>query len=154
MRLSDYLRDDLILHRLEADGSARALEAFGAVFEEGDHLPPGFDVTEALKLREEAHTTCLGRGVAVPHATVPGLPEPLLMVASANPPIPFGPPDADPVDLFFVLLSPSGRERDHIKLLARICRLAQHPEGLHPIRESESPAALMDAILALDSRHL
>jgi PTS system nitrogen regulatory IIA component len=154
MRLSDYLRDDLILHRMEADGSASALEAFGAVFEEGNRIPPGFDVTKALKAREEAHTTCLGKGVALPHATVPGLPEILLMVAIAKPPIQFGPPEADPVDLFFVLLSPSGRERDHIKLLARICRLAQHPEGLHPIRESKDPAELMDAILALDSKHL
>lgn len=153
MRLSNYLRDDLVLHRLEAQDSAGALEAFGAVFEAGRHLPPEFDVTQALKAREEAHTTCLGKGVAVPHATVPGLSEPLLLVATASPPVPFGPSDTDPVDLFFILLSPSGREGEHIKLLARICRLAHHPDELDPVRESESPAALLEAIQTLDSRH-
>jgi len=153
MRLSDYLRDDLILHRLEVEDSAGALEAFGALFQAGNHLPPGFDAIEALKAREKAHTTCLGKGVAVPHATVPDLAEPLLLVATARPPIPFGPPESDPVDLFFVLLSPSGREGEHIKLLARICRLAHHPDELDEVRHSESPAALLESILTLDSRH-
>ncbi len=153
MRLSDYLRDDLVLYRLEADDSAGALEAFGALFEAGELLPPGFDVILALKAREETHTTCLGKGVAVPHATVPGLSNPLLMVATASPPVPFGPPESGPVDLFFILLSPSGREGEHIKLLARICRLAHHPDELDSVRESESPAALLEAIHTLDSRH-
>lgn len=153
MRLSDYLREDLILHRFEAEDSGAALEAFGAHLEAGKQLPPGFDVVGALKAREEAHTTCLGKGVAVPHATVPGLPEPLLLVATASPPVPFGPPDSDPVDLFFILLSPSGGERDHIKLLARICRLAQHPDELDPVRDSENTEALLEALLTLDSRY-
>lgn len=154
MRLSDYLRDDLVLNQLEADDSTGALEALGALFADGEYLPPGFDAIQALKAREEAHTTCLGKGVAVPHATVPDLSSPLLLVATASPPVPFGPPDSGPVDLFFVLLSPAGREREHIKLLARICRLAQHPEDLDLVREAESPGALLEAVLALDSRHL
>lgn len=154
MRLSDYLRDDLVLHRLEAEGSAGALETFGALFEECGQLPPEFNAIQALKAREESHTTCLGKGVAVPHAIVPGLSKALLLVATANPPVPFGPPESDPVDLFFVLLSPSGREGEHIKLLARICRLAQRREDLGPIRESQGSAALLEAVLTLDSRHM
>lgn len=153
MRLSDYLREDLILHQLEAEDSAGALEAFGALFQVGNHLPPGFDAIQALKAREEAHTTCLGKGVAVPHATVPDLAGPLILVATASPPIQFGPPESDPVDLFFVLLSPSGREGEHIKLLARICRLAHHPDDLDRVKNSESPEALYESILTLDSRH-
>lgn len=154
MRLSDYLRDDLVLHRFEAEGSAGALETFGALFEECGQLPPEFNAFQALKVREESHTTCMGKGVAVPHAIVPGLSKALLLVATANPPVPFGPPESDPVDLFFVLLSPSGREGEHIKLLARICRLAQRREDLDPVRESQDPAALLEAVLTLDSRHL
>jgi PTS system nitrogen regulatory IIA component len=112
------------------------------------------EAADALKTREESHTTCLGRGIAIPHATVPGLPHPLLLVASAKPPVPFGPPDAEPVDLFFVLLSPPGRQGEHIKLLARICRLAQHPEDLEEVRHAPDPESLYRALLQLDSRHV
>ena len=154
MRLSNFLREDLVLHRLETQDTAGALEAFGTLFEKGGHVSYGSEVVQALRIREESHTTSLGKGVAVPHATVPGLPGPLLLVASADPPVPFGPPDSDPVDLFFVLLSPPGREGEHIKLLARICRLAQHPEDLDEIRAASDAGSLFDTLLRLDSRHV
>ena len=154
MRLSDYLDDDLIINDLEALNVAGALEAFGALFEKRGHVPSGAEAVRALAAREESHTTCLGHGVAVPHATVQGLPAPLLLVATAHKPIQFGPPEMDPVDLFFVLLSPPGREGEHIKLLARICRLAQHPEDLEALREASDDEALLQAILQMDSRHV
>lgn len=154
MRLSNYLREDLVLHRLEAQDAVDALEAFGVIFENGGHVPSRSEVVQALKAREESHTTCLGRGVAVPHATLPGIPEPLLLVALADPPVPFGPPESDPVDLFLVLLSPPGREGEHIKLLARICRLAQHPEDLDEVRRAPDGESLLGTILRLDSRHV
>jgi PTS system nitrogen regulatory IIA component len=154
MRLSDYLSDDLILYDLEARDQPEALEAFGALFEAGGHLPSRLEAVQALTAREESHTTCLGHGVAVPHATVPGLPKPLLLVAISDEPIPFGPPESEPVDLFFVLLSPPGREGEHIKLLARICRLAQHPADLDELREAPDGKSLLDAILRMDSQHV
>jgi mannitol/fructose-specific phosphotransferase system IIA component (Ntr-type) len=154
MRLSNYLREDLVLHRLEAQDATGALEAFGVRFENGGHVPSQAEVVKALKAREEAHTTCLGRGVAVPHATLQGLSGPLLLVASAEPPVPFGPPEVDPVDLFFVLLSPPGREGEHIKLLARLCRIAQHPEDLDEIRAASDQRSLFETLLRLDSQHV
>ena len=154
MRLSDYLSDDLILHGLEAEDTPTAIEAFAAHFEERGHLPSGGEAAKALMAREESHTTCLGHGVAVPHATVPGLSRPLLLVASTATPIPFGPPEAEPVNLFFVLLSPPGREGEHIKLLARICRLSQHTGDLDELRGAADGASLLEAILRLDSRHV
>ncbi|MBT8397661.1 MAG: PTS sugar transporter subunit IIA [Gemmatimonadetes bacterium] len=154
MRLSDYLREDLVLHHLAAEGTLETLDAFGALFESGGHVPSGESAAEALKAREQTHTTCLGQGVAVPHATFPGLSAPLILVATAREPIPFGPPDADPVDLFFVLLSPPGREGEHIKLLARICRIAQHPEDLEEVRSAPDAQYLLEAILKADARHV
>jgi len=154
MRLSDYLREDLVLHGLRAEDSQSALKAFGACFESGGYVGSSQEPYEALRAREEAHTTCLGRGVAVPHATVTSLEDPLLLVAAAAEPVPYGPPESGPVSLFFVLLSPPGREGTHIKLLARICRLAQHPEDLAALTESTDAASLLEAVLRIDSRHV
>jgi mannitol/fructose-specific phosphotransferase system IIA component (Ntr-type) len=154
MRLSDYVREDLILFGLKARDASSALEAFASLFQERGHIPSNREAAQALKAREEAHTTCLGRGIAVPHATVAGLPKPLLLVATAEVPVAFGPPGSDPVDLFFVLLSPPGKEGEHIKLLARICRIAQHEEDLEEVRAAEDAESLHEAILSLDARHV
>ncbi|MFC1574632.1 PTS sugar transporter subunit IIA [Gemmatimonadota bacterium] len=154
MRLSTYLREDLVIHGMDASTQQGALEAFGAHLEMGGFLPSGGEAVEALKTREAAHTTVLGEGVAVPHATVGALPQMLLLVATTPEPIPFGPPEADLVDLFFVLLSPTGREGEHIKLLARICRLIRHPGVLDEIRGASGGEDLLDTILRVDSQHV
>ena len=154
MRLSDYLTDDLVLNDLEAKDASGALEAFGALLEEGGHLASGEKITRALAAREESHTTCLGDGIALPHATVEGLAKPLLLVATTANPIQFGPPETDPVDLFFVLLSPPGSEGQHIKLLARICRLTRHPGFLDELRGAMDEESLLEALVRVDSQHV
>lgn len=154
MRLSDYLQEDLVIHGLEAESGSEVLTAVGDHFEKAGYVPSADEATGALKAREESHTTCLGHGVALPHATVSGLTKPVLMVATAAKPVRFGDPKSEPVDLFFVLLSPPGREGEHIKHLARICRLGQHPEDLEEMRKAPDKESLFQVVLRLDSQHV
>jgi PTS system nitrogen regulatory IIA component len=154
MRLSDYLRDDLVVQSLEAGGTRDALQALGERLSEAADRTSTQEIVQALWSREEAHTTVLGEGVAVPHATLSSLSRMLLMVARASPPVPFGPQEAPPVDLFFVLLSPTGGEREHIKLLARICRLVRHPGFLDSLRAAPDDEELMRALREADAEHV
>ena len=154
MRLSNHLRDDLVIHGLEASDTSEVLSAFGALFERAGVVRSGEEVTQALGAREEAHTTCMGDGVAVPHTTIPELEEMILLVATTSRPIQFGPPEAEPVGLFFVLLSPSGKEGAHIKLLARICRLVRHPGTLEELQAASGGNDLLEALLRVDSEHV
>jgi PTS system nitrogen regulatory IIA component len=154
MRLSDHLRENLVVHGLEASDTLAALKAFGTLFERAGLVASGEEVARALEAREAAHTTCMGEGVAVPHATIPELEEMVLLVATMATPVPFGPPDTDPVGLFFVLLSPSGEEGSHIKLLARICRLVRHPGTLDELQNASGGKDLLQALLRVDSRHV
>ena len=123
MRLSHYLRADLVVHGLQASNSAEALRIISDHLFETGCVPSAETAFQALMARERAHSTALGEGVAVPHAVIPALPDMLLLVATAKEPFQFGPPEVQEVDLLFTLLSPKGREAEHIKLLARICRL-------------------------------
>jgi PTS system nitrogen regulatory IIA component len=154
MRLREYIHDDLIVHGLKASERDEVLEAFSTHLQEQGFVPSGPEVFEALTAREDAHTTALGEGIAVPHATVSGLERVLILVATTEDPIPFGPQDTQPVDLFFLLLSPPGREGEHIKLLARICRLARHPGVVETLRNASDRGAFGAAVLRVDSEHV
>lgn len=154
MRLREYLHDGLVVHGLNASHRNGVLGAFADILEKEGLVPSGNEVLTALALREEAHTTALGEGVAVPHATLPDLEDVVLLVATADSPVPFGPPETEPVDLFFVLLSPPGREGEHIKILARICRLVRHPGVLEELRGVEDDVSFREAILRVDSEHV
>ena len=154
MRLGDYLDPKLVIHGLQASGTRDALERIGAALGGAGLGVDVETVVEALAAREETHTTVLGGGVAVPHATVPGLDGIHLVVATAPEGVPFGPPDTEPVTLFFTLLSSPGREREHIKLLARICRLVRHPAFTEAVRSASDPEGVYRAILDHDSQHV
>ena len=111
-------------------------------------------IAEKLLERERTHSTVMGSGLAIPHATVPGLSEPVIGVALAEEAIPFGPAGTDPVRLFFVLLSPPGREREHVKLLARICRLARHDDFVDQLEAADDDAELIRIIELIDDQHV
>ena len=96
----------------------------------------------------------IGSGLAIPHATVPGLSEPAIGVALAGDPVSYGPPGTDPVRLFFVLLSPPGTEREHVKLLARICRLARHDDFIDQLEAADDDASVIQIIESIDDQHV
>lgn len=152
MRLSEFLRSDFVLARLEArdvDGVIRELSAKAA----SAGVAPEDMVAGRLMERERAHPTVIGGGLAVPHATVPGLDQPVIGVALAPEPVVFGPPGTEPVQLFMVLLSPPGREREHVRILARICRLVRHEDFMDQLGAASDDQAIIRIIAAIDARH-
>lgn len=152
MRLSEFLRPDFVVSHLQArdvDGVVREVSArAGSVGVAAESV-----VAEKLLEREKQHSTVMGAGLAIPHATVPGLDEPVIGVALAREPVAFGPEESDPVRVFVVLLSPPGREREHVKILARICRLMRHEGFLDQLEEAPDDAAIVQVIEAIDAQH-
>lgn len=154
MRLNEYLRADLVLTDLVADDLHTVVESLADHLAEAGVAPDRGRVSVALAAREAAHTTAMGHGMALPHATIDGIEKPVLMVALAKDAIQFGPEDTDPVRVFFVLLSPPGREGEHIKLLARICRLVRHPGFVDELVTVDDGAAAVAVIRQVDEQHV
>jgi len=81
-------------------------------------------ILRALWRREEAGSTGLGRGVAIPHARIAGISQPLTMLLRLRAPIPFDAPDGKPVSLVLVIIVPTDDETEqHLQLLARFASL-------------------------------
>jgi len=154
MRLADYVRPEYVTAELTADDMEGALRALSTHLAERQVVKDGAEVTAALLKREQAHTTAVGQGVAIPHATVNSLGSTLLMVAVAPQGIPFGPPGSEPCHVFFVLLSPRGHESEHIKLLARISRLVRHPGFVTRLGEAQSSESILEAVCDIDAQHV
>lgn len=154
MRLKAYLREDLVLSALSASDTDGVLRAVAEHLAARGVVPSAAEAEAALRAREEAHTTCMGYGMALPHATIPALDSTVLLVAVAAEPVPFGPEGTDPVKVFFVLLSPPGHEGEHIKLLARICRLLRQPDFMDALSEVTTGADAVDLIRRVDEQHV
>lgn len=153
MRLAEYLREDFVVADLEArdvESVVREVSARAAAAGLGAERM----IADRLLERERSHTTAIGSGLAIPHATVPGLGAPVIGVAFAREPVQFGPPGSEPVRVFFVLLSPPGSEREHVKLLARICRLVRNASFLQRLERTATGDDILRVIESVDAEHV
>ena len=153
MRLKEFLRADFVVLGLQANDMEGVVQEVCA---RADAVGIGSAdvIREKLLERERTHSTVIGSGLAIPHACVPGLAETVIGVAIAGHAISYGPPGTDPVRLFLVLLSPPGREREHVKLLARICRLARHDDFIDRLEAADGDASVIEIIESIDDQHV
>ena len=87
-------------------------------------------VLECLEERERLGSTGFGRGVAIPHARIPGISRPVAALLKLRQPAQFAAADGMPVDLVFGLLSPENSGASHLHALAAISRLVRD-ESMH-----------------------
>ena len=153
MRLSDFLEPELVLLDLRTTGVEDTLTVLVDRLREVHGIQEPDAVVRALGEREAAHSTSLGNGVALPHATVSGIERPVVLVGVAPEGVAFG-AESEPVTVFFVLLSPVAEAGTHIKLLARIVRLVRRPGFVASLQEADSGEALTEAVARVDALHV
>ncbi|MHA6718509.1 PTS sugar transporter subunit IIA [Sphingomonas sp. RS6] len=110
------------------------------------------DVTERLSARERLGSTGFGGGIAIPHARIDQLPCVQGLFLRLAQPIDFGAIDDSPVDLAFMLLSPSGGSAEHLKALASISRLLRDRAFAEKLRGAGSPDALYALLMGVEAR--
>jgi PTS system nitrogen regulatory IIA component len=116
------LSSDDIVVGLDVSGKMPALEEIALLIgrrHQINHAP----VFRALWRREEIGSTAIGHGIAIPHARIAGISEPILFLALPRLPIKFGAPDRQPVSVLFVILVPEDANREHLQILATVSEM-------------------------------
>jgi PTS system nitrogen regulatory IIA component len=101
----------------------------------------------ALAGREALGSTGFGNGIAVPHARLDGLDRVFCMVAVLDKPVPFDAVDGKPVDIAFLLLSPTSANSAHLSILAAATRKLRQPDIAAAIRAAGSAEQVVQAFL-------
>jgi len=111
-------------------------------------------IVTALNEREKLGSTGFGAGIAIPHGKIDGLPRVTGYFARLATPIEFQAVDGLPVDLVFMLLSPTDAGADHLKALASVSRLLRDRDlvaKLRGARSRDAIFALLSGVEALDA---
>jgi CBS domain containing-hemolysin-like protein len=150
-----HLDELLAAERIVLDVPAASIEAaIGRVVQQVPlpGLPGGMTAADAARRlleRERSLSTCVGRGIAIPHARIDGLDRPIVIVVRITP----GAAVAnrrESVRLLFILLVPSGSQRLHLRLLARIAQIAESDYLFGQLIQAGDPAAVIEALAASD----
>ncbi len=103
-------------------------------------------VLEQLEERENLGSTGFGRGVAIPHARLPGINRPIAALLKLDRPADFNAADGLPVDLVFGLLSPENCGAAHLHALAAVSRLVRDERMHDALSDAPDEEALYSLI--------
>lgn len=118
------------------------------------HGLEGDVVFRALSRREQAGSTALGGGLAIPHARISGIGQPLTLLVRAKSGLAFHAPDGEPVTLLLAILVPAhGDPEEHLSLLALISQLFSRP-GFRAALEAAADAAEAAQIIRFSTEAL
>lgn len=131
---------------LRADTKYEILDQLASRFARAYELD-AHGVLERLEEREKLGSTGFGRGVAIPHARVPGLKRPVAALLRLAEPVDYAAADGMPVELVFGLLSPENAGVTHLHALAAISRLMRD-ERMHDAFMEAPDAEALYALLA------
>jgi PTS system nitrogen regulatory IIA component len=139
--LSDLLRPEGVLKDVAAANKKTIFQqlAASAARRSATSLASTSSVSAA---REKLGSTGFGGGVAIPHAKLDGMAGVAGVFVRLAQPIEFDAVDDLPVDLVFMLLSPTAAGADHLKALARVSRRMRDRPFLAKLRGAGSPDAL------------
>ena len=141
---SDMLRPDAMHTGVIATNKKAVFQHLATIASEILDSDPKM-IADRLAAREKLGSTGFGGGVAIPHAKLEGLAQVTGVFARLTQPVDFQAVDDLPVDLVFMLLSPTDAGAVHLKALARVSRRLRDKAFLEKLRGGGSP----DAVYAL-----
>jgi len=148
---SDLLPPQAVFHDLAASSKKALFQTLSGLAERQLGLA-GRDVAKRLADREKLGSTGFGGGVAIPHGKIDGLPKVVGLFAKVAQPIEFSAIDGLPVDLVFLLLSPTDAGVEHLKALARVSRRLRDRGFVAKLRGAGSADALYALFAGGESR--
>ena len=153
--LSQLMRPELIALDVEASDKSELLEIMtgmlqssGLIDESGKKL-----LTERLEQRENLGSTCLGQGVALPHAPLESLAGPVITFCRLRPNLDFNPPEHTQTHIVLLLTGPREDPELHLQIISKICRMLKDDKFLSDLHSAANPQQVLDAFGDVESRH-
>jgi mannitol/fructose-specific phosphotransferase system IIA component (Ntr-type) len=152
MKLLDFVVREAIVVDLQALGKEEAIrEMVGSLHRAGRLADNDTEsVIRAILSREELGSTGIGQGVAVPHTRHPTLQKLIGTVALSRRGVDFAALDGEPVDIFFLLVSPQNQPGDHLRALENISRHLKDERFVNFLRQAQTRENVVEVLEEAD----
>lgn len=150
--LITYLDPALVATGVIVQNKDRLFQRFAKMATKRNKALSTETLLEKLELRERQAPTTVGGAVAIPHAFLADLDEPVIGAMNLKRSITFNPDGDGRVKRVFFVIGNEARPQFHISILARIARLCATPEFLDAFSGARTNRDLYKTILKWDKR--
>jgi PTS system fructose-specific IIA component/PTS system nitrogen regulatory IIA component len=154
MKLTEIIPAEAVLADLESSDREGVLREMVRALAKAKKVPAK-DVDEVVKClvkREKDGTTGIGKGVAVPHARHDAVKEIVAAVGRSSKGVDFGSLDHQPVFLFFMVLSPAGKNQEYLKAMEKIFGNLQRDNFRKFLRQAETREDILELLQEADQQ--
>lgn len=152
MKLTDFIVKDAIIAELKSTQRADVIQEMVQALSDAGSLPAA-DVptmTKAIMDREKHGSTGFGKGVAVPHAKIPGLAKQVGTIARSAAGVDFAALDQAPVYTVVLLLSPMTNPDEHLRAMENIFKHLQQDTFRRFLRQADTRPKIVELIEEAD----
>jgi len=157
LRITDFIDEKKIFLGLPPAPKEELLASLvDAAIASGIPLPRDAVLTRLL-VREREASTGLASGIAIPHANVAGVQGTVIFLATVPGGCDFESLDGEATKLLILVLHPVDRLGDHVRVLARLARLAHNQKVIDRICQADPQSGMAEVMAALrddDDHHL
>lgn len=149
--MPDLVQPGFIEPALTAKTKASVLRQMVALAEKTGRVCDSRSLLQGVEAREELCSTGLPGGLALLHSRNPEsylFETAFLALGRTIQQIPFGAPDGQPTNLFFLIGCPD--DGMHLHTLARLCLMAQKTDLLAELRQAADAVVMCDSIIAAE----
>ena len=145
MLISDLINEKNLIALLEAKDRSQAYQKMMEMAVGKGLIPKELlsSALQALQAREDKMTTAMGGGFAIPHATIPKLPNLVTLFARCPAGIDCAAMDGKPVKLFFLILVPGDQAQVHLQTLATVAKFFNRRGVKTKILEAKGPEDIL-----------
>jgi len=152
MKFSDFVAVDSLHSNVEADTKEGVIREMAQSLVDAGKIAASEleSIVKAIMKREDLGSTGIGRGVAVPHTKHPSVHHLVGTVAVSHSGVNFESLDGEPVQVFFLLVSPPDRPGDHLRALENISRQLRDESFCKLLKAAKSPADIQHLLEEAD----
>lgn len=153
MRLLDILHPQCIKVPLANATKREAVDELADLLATAHGITAVAELKAAIWQRENARSTGIGLGIAIPHGKVAGFGALRMAIGIAPKPIEYGSLDRKPVDLVILLVSSADQTAAHIQALAKISRMLTDEALRQSLKTAPDAAALLALLEKYEAAH-
>ena len=146
MKISDYLKEDIICLDLKSTSKKDVIEELGSIIKNSKEVTDYEMFISDVMEREKLSTTGVGDGVALPHARTNAVSKFVVAFGRSKKEVNFNSIDKKKVNLIFLMGTPKNETLDlYLVLLAHLTRLLRKEGFRQLLLKAERPSEVIKA---------
>ncbi|WP_300369087.1 fructose-specific PTS transporter subunit EIIC [uncultured Subdoligranulum sp.] len=141
MHITDILQPCCVALHGQADSMPQAIHRLAGLLAAGGNLTDAAAFEADVLAREELGATCVGGGLAIPHAKSAAVRTAGVAVLTLDPPLECSTPDNVPVRMLFLIAAPADANDLHVQVLGELATLLLDKDLCARLEQAASPEA-------------